>query len=137
MRPNMPTRLILAAALTAATATAALATDPMSRKKGEPATFAGSSFGQLVTLLGDDDVVTGTFDNDGKLSVKGNMDNPTYVGFWTASTAPTQCDTEKDGTTYWGKIKFAMSDAGRTYTGKWGYCDAEPDHAFQAKWDGK
>ena len=137
MRPNMPTRLILAAALTAATATAALATDPMSRKKGEPATFAGSSFGQLVTLLGDDDVVTGTFDNDGKLSVKGNMDNPTYVGFWTASTAPTECDTEKNGTTYWGKLKFDMSDAGRTYTGKWSYCDAEPDHAFQAKWDGK
>lgn len=137
MRPNMPTRLILAAALTAATATAALATDPTSRKKGEPATFAGSSFGQLVTVLGDDDVVTGTFDNDGKLSVKGNTDNPSYVGFWTASKAPTQCDTEKDGTTYWGKLTFDMSDAGRTYTGKWSYCDADPDHAFQAKWDGK
>ena len=26
---------------------------------------------------------------------------------------------------------------GRTYTGKWGYCDAEPDTNFQAKWDGK
>ena len=46
-------------------------------KKGEPATFTGSSFGQLVTKLADDDMVTGTFDNDGTLKVKGNMDNPT------------------------------------------------------------
>jgi hypothetical protein len=115
----------------------ALAADPMSRRKGEPATFIGSSFGQLVSVLGDDDTVTGTFDNDGKLVVKGNMDNPNYVGFWTASTAPRKCDAERDGLFYWGKVTFAMSDAGRTYTGKWGYCDDEPDHAFQAKWDGK
>jgi hypothetical protein len=115
----------------------AFAADPMSRKKGEPATFTGSSFGQLVTVLGDDDVVTGTFDNDGKLSVKGNMDNPNYVGFWTASTAPTECDTARDGSKYWGKVTFAMSDSGRTYTGKWGYCDAGPARDFAAKWDGK
>jgi hypothetical protein len=116
--------------------TAAYAADPLSRKKGEPATFTGSSFGQLVTMLGDDDMLTGTFDNDGKLSVKGNMSNPSYVGFWTASTAPAQCDAEKDGSSYWGKVTFDMSDAGRTYTGKWSYCDAEPDRSFQAKWDG-
>ena len=115
----------------------AFAADPAVRKKGEPATFTGSSFGQLVTVLADDDVVTGTFDNDGKLKVKGNMDNPTYVGVWTASTAPKECEEEKDGSSYWGKVTFAMSDAGRTYTGKWGYCDVEPDTAFQAKWDGK
>ena len=55
----------------------------------------------------------------------------------TASTAPKECDEEKGGTSYWGKVTFQMSDAGRTYTGKWGYCDAEPDTDFQAKWDGK
>jgi len=135
MTAKILVRLVLVAAALSATAT--FAADPTSRKKGEPATFAGSSFGQLVTKLGDDDVVTGTFDNEGALSVKGNMDNPNYVGFWTASTAPTECETERGSTTYWGKITFAMSDAGRTYTGKWGYCDADPDHAFTAKWDGK
>ena len=40
----------------------AFAADPAIRKKGEPATFTGSSFGQLVTKLADDDMVTGTFD---------------------------------------------------------------------------
>ena len=59
------------------------------------------------------------------------------IGFWTADSAPTECDTERSGTSYWGKVTFEMSDAGRTYTGKWGYCDAEPDVTFQAKWDGK
>jgi hypothetical protein len=115
----------------------AFAADPAIRKKGEPATFTGSSFGQLVTKLADDDVVIGAFDNDGKLNVKGNMNDPTYVGSWTASTAPKECDEEKDGSSYWGKVTFQMSDAGRTYIGKWGYCDAEPDTDFQAKWDGK
>ena len=115
----------------------AFAADPAIRKKGEPATFTGSSFGQLVTKIADDDIVTGTFDNDGKLKVKGNMNSPTYVGHWTASTAPKECDEEKDGSSYWGKVTFEMSEAGRTYTGKWGYCDAEPDTNFQAKWDGK
>ena len=115
----------------------ALAADPSIRKKGEPATFTGSSFGDLVTKLGDDDKVLGTFDKGGKLSVKGNMDNPNCVGFWTAESAPTECDNEREGTSYWGKLAFAMSDAGRTYTGKWGYCEAEPDVDFTAKWDGK
>ncbi len=127
----------LAAAGILLVAASAFAADPAVRKKGEPATFTGSSFGQLVTVLADDDVVAGTFDNDGKLKVKGNMDNPNYVGIWTASTAPKECDEEKNGSSYWGKVMFAMSDAGRTYTGKWGYCDAEPDTDFQAKWDGK
>ena len=127
---------LLALAALVAGAASGLAADLMSRRKGEPATFTGSSFGELVTVLGDDVVVTGTFDNGGKLKVKGNMDNPNYVGFWTADTAPTECDTERDGTSYWGKVEFAMSDAGRTYTGKWGYCAAAPDHAFTAKWDG-
>jgi hypothetical protein len=36
-----------------------------------------------------------------------------------------------------GKVTFAMSDSGRTHAGKWGYCDADPDTDFQAKWDGK
>ena len=62
----------------------ALAADPSIRKKGEPATFTGSSFGDLVTKLGDDDKVVGTFDKGGKLVARGNMDNPNYVGFWTA-----------------------------------------------------
>ena len=115
----------------------AFAADPAIRKKGEPATFTSSSFGQLVTKIADDGIVTGTFDNDGKLKVKGNMNSPTYVGHWTASTAPKECDEEKDGSSYWGNMTFEMSDAGRTYTGKWGYCDAEPDTNFQAKWDGK
>jgi len=130
-------RAAVCAALAVVAFGSAFAADPAIRKKGEPATFTGSSFGQLVTKLGDDDVVNGSFDNDGKLKVKGNMDNPTYVGFWTASTAPKECDEEKDGSSYWGKVTFAMSDAGRTYTGQWGYCDAEPNTDFQAKWDGK
>jgi hypothetical protein len=120
-----------------AMAASALAADPTIRKKGEPATFTGSSFGDLVTKLGDDDKVVGTFDKGGKLVVKGNMDNPNYVGFWTAESAPKECDDERDGTSYWGKLSFAMSDAGRTYTGKWGYCEAEPDVDFTAKWNGK
>jgi len=53
------------------------------------------------------------------------------------SRAAERCDEEKEGSSYWGKVKFDMSDAGRTYTGKWSYCDAEPDTNFQAKWDGK
>jgi hypothetical protein len=136
MNPTGSSRLAVLAAVMALTS-AAIAADPSIRKKGEPATFTGSSFGELVTKLGDDDTVVGTFDSGGKLRVKGNMDNPTYVGFWTADTAPKECDNERDGTSYWGKVKFEMSDAGRTYTGKWSYCDAEPDVAFQAKWDGK
>jgi len=138
MRGNMRTATHLAVAIgVLAIAGSAFAADPATRKKGESATFTGSSFGQLVTNIGDDDVLTGTYDNDGKLTVKGNMNDPTYVGFWTASTAPQECDSEKDGTKYWGRVSFAMSDAGRTYTGTWGYCDANPDRNFVAKWDGK
>jgi hypothetical protein len=69
------------------------------------------------------------------MSVKGSMSDPNYAGYWTASKAPTEWDSMREGSTYWSKLTFAMSDAGRTYTGKWSYCDADP--AFEAKWDSK
>ncbi len=110
----------------------------MSRKKGEPATFAGSSFGQLVTVLGDDDVVTGTFDNDGKLSVKGNMDNPNYVGFWTASTAPTECDTEKNEHDLLGQAHLCHERRRpHLYRQVELLATPNPTTPFEAKWDGK
>jgi len=106
-------------------------------KKGEYVTFVGSSCGQLAITVDDDAGFIGTFDKGGKLTTKISMEREQWEGTWTAAEAPEECDSKKNGTSYWGKIIIKVSDDGKNMTGKWGYCDAAPDVEFKAKWDGK
>jgi hypothetical protein len=114
----------------------AFAADLATAKKGEYTTFIGSSFGKLAITVDDDAGFIGTFDKGGKIATKISMEREQWEGSWTASEAPEECDSKKNGTSYWGKVIFKVSDDGNNITGKWGSCDAAPDTEFKAKWDG-
>lgn len=130
--------LMLAASILASTITAAAAqdTDPATRKIGESSTRT-SSFGTLVDVTvrkGDDLGVDATFEDGGKFATREIAARDRFEGMWTTTSGDIECATAFQGTKHWGKLWFKMSEMGRVFTGKWGYCDAEPDEDFKAEW---
>jgi hypothetical protein len=135
----MKAKLAIAALLLVSSAGTALAnTDPAIRKKGQES-VRETTFGKMTDKFVDpgDDAFMGmeaTFEDGGKMSVKAKgMDDP-MVGFWIWPKGEQECATARGGSKYWGKISFQLSEFGRVLTGKWGYCDKEPDQDFKAEW---
>jgi hypothetical protein len=74
-------------------------------------------------------MVEGNYEhNSGKIS--GSMERNILRGFWFQDRADTRCERPKNGTHYWGRLKFVFT--GRTFTGSWGYCEDRPT----ADWNG-
>lgn len=87
----------------------------------------------LMQLRTDGTEVTGEYGDDGQLV--GTFSQPTvFDGYWIQPRSSTACSTEQDGSIYWGRIQLTFaSDARDAFSGRWGYCDAEP---ASAGWDG-
>lgn len=77
--------------------------------------------------------VDGTYDTD-----SGKIDAVIYdtglTGYWIETSSAQKCDTQRQGSFYWGRIEFNKEipnpDA---FTGKWSYCNDNPTR----KWSGK
>lgn len=65
---------------------------------------------------------------------KENSKTDRFEGVWTTPKGDNECATAQEGSKHWGKIWFKLSEFGRVMTGKWGYCDKEPDQDFKAEW---
>ena len=132
-----------AAALLAAAChdAAAQGADPMRRKFGETS-VRESSIGRIVDAMNRDQDITGTIGKGGKLATKFVEARDRWEGTWMVPASEKgekdeECGTARDGSKYWGKIWFKLSEFGRVFTGKVGSCDEEPDEDFSAKWPGK
>lgn len=139
---DMKLRLMFSALLIVGAAGAASAQDkdPATRKMGEESTRT-SSFGKLVDKMikKDDDLgIDAKFeDGDGKIVTKEISARDRFEGVWVTPKGDKECATAQEGSKNWGKIWFKLSDFGRVFTGKWGYCDAEPNEDFKAEWQKK
>lgn len=65
----------------------------------------------------------------GKLT--GTLKGKTLEGVWTQASSGRRCAQEKNGSAYWGRIRFVFED--ERFTGVWGYCDDEP----KSNWSGQ
>lgn len=113
--------------------------DPATRKMGEESVRT-SSFGKITDkmLRKDDDIgIDGAFDDDGKFETKEVSASDRFEGIWWTPKGEKECSAAQKGSKYWGKMHFKLSEFGRVMTGKWGYCDAEPDEEFKAEWQKK
>jgi hypothetical protein len=66
----------------------------------------------------------GTADN-GRIiaTVNGNE----LQGYWIGDSGENTCETERDGSVHWGKVRFTSSDDHNEMTGFWSLCDNEPE----------
>ncbi|MCE1225816.1 MAG: hypothetical protein LWW87_04910 [Geobacteraceae bacterium] len=84
----------------------------------------------VLTFIQNGAAVTGSYSQDnGKID--GAMNGAVLNGYWTETSSAQRCATSRNGNYYWGKIRFTFS--GNTFSGAWGYCDANPDHPWTGK----
>ncbi|MBI1407819.1 MAG: hypothetical protein GC145_17025 [Caulobacter sp.] len=50
----------------------------------------------------------------------------TIEGYWIQPTSDHPCETERDGSRYWGKIQFNFDRARKGFIGFWSFCDGTP-----------
>jgi hypothetical protein len=57
-----------------------------------------------------------------------------FAGHWFAKSAGQRCDTQKNGTHYWGSATLLFDRARSEFQGYWDYCDA--GGAAEGSWHG-
>ena len=75
-----------------------------------------------------------TGDSSGKLAnygkdqgrILGNIIERTIDGYWVEHESSTRCDSQRDGSYYWGLFVGTFDSTFSSFDGKWSYCGEEP-----------
>jgi hypothetical protein len=73
---------------------------------------------------------TATYDYATGGSISGSFDGHKVDGIWAHTLSQRSCSTEKLGTSHWGRIAITFADDGKSFAGRWGYCDDPPTEAW-------
>ena len=69
--------------------------------------------------------VTGTYGSDNG-RIDGQVQGGRVTGYWGEDGSAQQCATQRLGTYFWGRFEWVLAADGKTFEGRWSYCDAEP-----------
>ncbi|MFA5181282.1 MAG: hypothetical protein WC405_08155 [Syntrophales bacterium] len=72
--------------------------------------------------------VTGSYNPKEHGELTGALSGNIMSGFWIEDVSGQKCSYPKNGRYYWGKFRHVFD--GNRFSGKWGYCDAEPGTAW-------
>ena len=53
-------------------------------------------------------------------------DAHTISGYWIEAESGANCGVAREGSNYWGRIRWSFDDTFSSFSGVWSYCDAEP-----------
>lgn len=83
--------------------------------------------GRMTMLYEQDGAVQGETNEGDNARVRGMFISPTvYEGYWIKDKAKQACDSEKDGSKYWGPLRITFDSPERTaFDAEWGRCDGE------------
>lgn len=62
----------------------------------------------------------------------GTLNGHKFDGYWAEGSSSYRCNTEKDGSYYWGRFVMDFAPDFSSFTGLYSYCDSTPNR----KWDG-
>lgn len=74
------------------------------------------------------DVVAGTYEG-GRSMVTGILRDRVFEGIWFKPRSGRACPTEREGTRYWGRLRFRFVND-TSFEGAWGYCGDEPTESW-------
>ena len=63
------------------------------------------------------------------LELKGNVAS----GYWVENESRQRCDSERDGSFHWGRIRWEFNQEMTAFSGWWSYCEAESGDAWTGK----
>lgn len=76
--------------------------------------------------------VSGTYSQDnGRIS--GEVADGHLTGYWGEDSSGQECETERLGTYFWGRIDWTLAADGRHFEGAWSYCDAPPTGSWSGQ----
>lgn len=102
----------------------------------ESSPFDGSPLGKWKSSYGDLDFEAegdGTLrsaygGSNGRLLVR--FEGSVFEGFWVKDYPRTYCSTTRDGSSYWGRVRFEYDPKKKKFVGNWGYCEKEMDREW-------
>lgn len=90
-----------------------------------PLTYS-TSWGQMTLQKGAGPDVSGSYPEDnGRIS--GTLVGTTLSGYWIESDSDVECETIRDGSRHWGRMRMEFDAGFRSFTGLWGYCNGEQE----------
>lgn len=85
-----------------------------------------SSYGDIDFKAEADGTLRSTYgSNNARLLVR--FDGSVFEGIWAKDYPRPYCSTTRDGSSYWGRVRFEYDAKKDKYVGKWGYCENEMD----------
>lgn len=78
----------------------------------------------------------GEYGDDGGTIYALRTDVDSISGYWMENNSDMRCETERDGTYYWGRVSFVWNTDGLppgSFSGRWTYCDS---YADGVRWTG-
>lgn len=88
-----------------------------------------------MTLNQNSQAIYGTYTTDNG-RIMGTLSGRTLNGFWVESMADRRCITPKNGSYYWGGIRFEFDQRMSRFAGRWSYCD-RPVSPGDGDWTGQ
>lgn len=97
----------------------------------------GRSADRIVELRREAGEIRGDYDFDGS-RIRGEfVDETTFEGFWIKTKSGERCDSEKDGSPYWGHLRLTFESPARDrFDGEWRYCGSGEDDWSPKGWQG-
>lgn len=82
-----------------------------------------TSEGEMTISQKDTGEVQATYTQDNG-RIEGSLAGNVLTGFWIEDDSLQQCETAKDGSFHWGRIRYVFE--GDAFVGTWGYCEEAP-----------
>lgn len=94
-----------------------------------PVTAGGTwstSFGDMV-FNGATSGMLATYGDSAEFRrIFGTLTEQQLDGYWVNDIAAVECDSQRDGSSFWGFVVFTFNEEVDHFEGVWGYCEAEP-----------
>jgi hypothetical protein len=104
----------------------------------KPYDFAGawtSDYGAMSVKQKDADLTATYTSPSGRIAA--TVKDHTAEGYWLQHYSSRKCATARKGTIYWGRIRFTADAEGKTFAGRYSYCDDAFDARDSGNWAGK
>lgn len=123
-------QIVLAALLAAAVTACGGGSEPTIDISGQWSTDYGKA-----TFAVDGNQVTGPYDWGAGSRFVGELDGSVLTGYWLQTSSIAECEEERDGTRYYGRIHFAFTED--AFIGTFSYCEGDPVGDSDGSWNGE
>ncbi len=87
-------------------------------------------FGVMRLVHYEDGHVTGEYGDDEGRFFQARIKGMVLDGYWVEKKSKERCNSSKDGSHYWGRVRMQFSADAKSLKGSWGYCNNHPTNTW-------